>query len=72
MSCGFYLKPDLKLGHWSAELVNLMGCSVSYDQPPFTSNESNKTMILHYDERVGRGLRWFERPEDGGPSRSSA
>jgi Glycosyltransferase 61 len=72
MSCGFYVKPDLKVSRWPAELIKLMGCSVTYEQPPFTGSgkKKNKTMILHYDEVAGRGLTWFEKPEDAAVLRS--
>jgi hypothetical protein len=71
MSCGFYVKPDLKVSHWPGQLIELMGCAVSYDQPQFTtSNQTSKTMILHYDELVGRVIKWFEKPEDAAALRS--
>jgi Glycosyltransferase 61 len=70
MSCGFYLKPDLNLTSWPAELIKLMGCSVTYDQPPFTSSKNKKTMILHYQEIGGGGRYWFEKPEDAAALRS--
>lgn len=71
MSCGFYIKPDLKVSRWPAQLIELMGCAVSYDQPQFTtSNQTNTTMILHYDELAGRMLNWFEKPKDAAALRS--
>ena len=71
MSCGFYVKPDLKVSRWPAELIKLMGCSVTFEQPPVTSSQAkNKTIILHYDEVTGRGLNWFEKPEDAVALRS--
>jgi Glycosyltransferase 61 len=72
MSCGFYLKPDLnKPSRWTAELIKLMGCSVTYNQPPCcTSNKNKKTMIFHHDEILGGGRYWFEKPDDATVLRS--
>jgi Glycosyltransferase 61 len=72
MSCGFYLKPKhLKVSKWSAELIKLMGCSVTYDHPHCCANDKNKkSMILQYGEVVGGGQNWFETPDDAAVLRS--
>ena len=71
MTCGFFVNPELEVKRWTEQLIELMGCLVSYDQPFFTNSQrTNKTMILHYDEVVGRGRNWFEKPEDAAALRS--
>jgi hypothetical protein len=65
MKCGFYLKQNLKVSPWSGQLIDLMGCSVSYGQTPFRKqSQNNQTKIWHYAENAGGGLHWFEKPED--------
>jgi hypothetical protein len=71
MKCGFYLKQNLKVSPWSGQLIDLMGCSVSYGQTPFRKqSQNNQTKIWHYAENAGGGLHWFEKPEDATALRS--